>query len=392
MPERKTPRSFPSEVPYQILTSVASVASSGPHVAANSTAIPQPIYQNKITMAQRNIIDVELLTEHLGYAPISLLDSIINNVNAVADKTLDRVEQGLSKAPPKALGFEKALKQRKPPSGEPVDVEETAKLEIIDGVHKLETLLCAAIDKNFDKYELYVMQNILGIQPNHRNWMRLAHYDGLDFNVVHEDAPTRESVDALRRKLQASQRLNVMLHAEQAKNAALLEKLRGVVGGKPAGSRASLGEVKIEGADDKAPFQFLQEKGDLTDGDAKTPITTTTAFNLSQLQALRALSTSLRNIMPDLKDASNVEDGPETNKSWRRERMEYVEGATRKHLEHVRGLELGKNGDVRDGEWQGEGRKFAMGEVEGLEQVVAALGGASGGSAEQTDPDAMDES
>ncbi|TQN67624.1 Kinetochore-associated protein MTW1 [Colletotrichum shisoi] len=344
-------------------------------------------------MAHPNIIDVELLTEHLGYAPISLLDSIINNVNAVADKTLDRVEQGLSRAPPKALGFEKALKQRKPPPDASVDVEETAKLEIIDGVHKLETLLCAAIDKNFDKYELYVMRNILGIQPGHRNWMRLAHYNGLEFDVAREDAPTRESVDALRRKLQASQRLNVMLHAEQAKNAALLAKLRGVMGGKPAaGPRASLVEVKVEGADDGAPLQFLRERGDLAEGDSKTPLTTTTAFNMSQLQALRALSTSLRNIMPDLKDPSDVEDGPEKNKSWRRERMEYVESATRKHLEHVRGLELGKDGEVRDGEWQGEGRKFAMGEVEGLERVVSALGAGSEESAEQDDPDAMDES
>ncbi|KAL0931935.1 mind kinetochore complex component [Colletotrichum truncatum] len=349
-------------------------------------------------MSQRNIIDAELLTEHLGYAPISLLDSIINNVNAVADKTLDRVEQGLSRAPPKALGFEKALKQKKkkPSAGEPqANIEETAKLEIIDGVHKLETLLCAAIDKNFDMYELYVMQNILGIQPSHRNWMRLAHYDGLDFTAgAHEDAPTRESVEALRQKLQASQRLNVMLHAEQAKNAALLTKLKDLVGGKPPGTRTSLGaaEVKVESADDRAPFQFLHNKGDLTEGDAKTPITTTTAFNLSQLQALRALSTSLRNIMPDLKDPSSMEEGPEKNKSWRRERLEYVEGETRKHLETVRGLELGKDGEVRDGEWQGEGRKFAKGEVEGLESVVAALGGGVGGSGEQADPDAMDES
>ncbi|KAF9872720.1 hypothetical protein CkaCkLH20_09899 [Colletotrichum karsti] len=347
-------------------------------------------------MAQPNIIDVELLTEHLGYAPISLLDSIINNVNAVADKTLDRVEQGLSNASPKSLGFEKALKQKKKanPHAELPSIEETSKLEIMDGVHKLETLLCAAIDKNFDKYELYVMKNILGIQPVQRNWMRLAHHHGLDFTAgAHEDAPTREGVDALRRKLQASQRLNVMLQSEQAKNAALLAKLKDVVGGKPAGARTSLGavEIKVEAADDKAPFQFLHNKGDLTEGDAKTPITTTTAFNLSQLQALRALSTSLRNIMPDLKDPSSTEDGPENNKSWRRERLEYVEGETRKHLENVRGLELGKDGEVRDGEWQGEGRKFAKGEVEGLESVVAALGGASGENAAQ-DSDAMDES
>ncbi|KAI8152734.1 hypothetical protein K4K49_009228 [Colletotrichum sp. SAR 10_70] len=42
----------------------------------------------------------------------SLLDSIMNNVNAVADKTLDRVEEDCFKAPPKALGIGKAPKQQ----------------------------------------------------------------------------------------------------------------------------------------------------------------------------------------------------------------------------------------------------------------------------------------
>ena len=41
--------------------------------------------------------------------------------------------------------------------------------------------------------------------------------------------------------------------------------------------------------------------------------------------------------------------------------MEYVEDQTRKHLEVGRGLELGPQGAVRDGEWQGAGRKFTRG-------------------------------
>ena len=106
------------------------------------------------------------------------------------------------------------------------------------------------------------------------------------------------------------------------------------------------------------PLAFLHNKGALTDGGAEAPITTTTAFTLSQLQALRALSTSLRNLMPDLEvpkegGEGQEEEDTEARKSWRRERLEYVETAARKHLENVRGLELGKNGEVRDGEWQG---------------------------------------
>ncbi|KAM0334408.1 hypothetical protein ACHAQA_001434 [Verticillium albo-atrum] len=349
-------------------------------------------------MAQSQVSDTEILTEHLGYAPVSLLDSIINVVNSLADRTLDRVEQGLSSATPKTLGFEKALKkqqQQKNPSADPPrTAEDAAKFEVADGVHKLETLLCNAIDKNYDIFELYVMRYLICINPDTRPWLRLSHYGGYDFDApAREDAPSTESVNAVRRSLQGSQRLNVMLHAEQARNAALLAKLRAAVGGKAVGrpARLSLGEGEVkdeEGA--KAPFGFLHAKGDLTDADAKTPITTTTAFTLSQLQALRALSTSLTNIMPDLAGEGDASVEDERRKGWRRERVEYVEVATRKHLENVRGLELGKNGEVRDGEWQGEGRNFAKGEVEGLENIAAALGG--GGEASSRKEDEMDES
>ena len=71
--------------------------------------------------------------------------------------------------------------------------------------------------------------------------------------------------------------------------------------------------------------------------------------------------------------------GGEAEKSWRRKRLEFVESETRKHLEQVRGLELGEMGEVRDGEWQGEGRRLAKGEVEDLEMVVGMVGDVDGG-------------
>jgi kinetochore protein Mis12/MTW1 len=88
------------------------------------------------------------------------------------------------------------------------------------------------------------------------------------------------------------------------------------------------------------------------------------------------------------------DEGDSASRSWRRERLDYVEGATRRHLENVQGLELGKDGEVRDGEWQGEGRRLGKGEVEGLERVVAVLAGeghAASGS-RGNDDDEMDES
>jgi kinetochore protein Mis12/MTW1 len=135
------------------------------------------------------------------------------------------------------------------------------------------------------------------------------------------------SVNRLRRRLQASQRLNCMLVAERARNAALLGEMRRLVGVLPGQG------IKTEPA--AAPGE--------------------------------------------------EEDG---KKSWRRERLEYVETATRKHLENVRGVELGENGEVRDGEWEGGGPSLEKGEVESLERVIGMLGG----SRQEQEQDRMDES
>ena len=226
--------------------------------------------------------------------------------------------------------------------------------------------------------------------------MRLAHYDGLDLAPgPHPDRPTAESVTALRRRLQASQKLHVALEAEKARNEALLRKLRGLLGMPDAD------DVKAEEGTQPSPFGFLRDKGTLEEGGTEKPITTTTEFALSQLQALRSLSTSLRTILPDLGTADEANADPDDDdddddeqrssngkKSWRRERAEYIEASSRKYLERSGGLELGPRGEVRDGDWQGEGRGLAKGEVEGLEKVAAMLesgsahadeGGGSGG-------------
>ncbi|KAI0435106.1 Mis12 protein-domain-containing protein [Xylaria sp. FL1042] len=362
----------------------------------------------------------------------SLIEDL--HVNILAERALNSVEQGLLNAPPAALGF-------KAPKSQDVTAEsdsqqqqqqqqqspaERAKSEVEAGTHQLETLLCASIDRNFDKFELYVLRNIFTVRPPELcNWIRLSHYDGLDFsssssarrhnsnnndgnnanNNVPADTPTIESITALRSRLRESMRLNALLTAERARNDALLEDLRRIVGDSTS---AALPQVKAESAspaavqrnadsngqdqDDeekekkKTPFAFLHQKGDLaSSGGGAHPLATTAAFTLSQMQALRALSTALSNILPDLK-ASPADDGAEESgeqgtsagggaRSWRRERAEYVEAATRRHLETMHGLEFGRHGEVRDGEWQGPGRTLARGEVEGLERVVALLGG-----------------
>ncbi|KAK8048382.1 hypothetical protein PG994_010112 [Apiospora phragmitis] len=366
-------------------------------------------------MAAPATSDTELVTEHFGYPPVSLIDDIINSINILAERALNSVEQGLLNLPPATLGFKPV--RGKAPAQDPEEYAEQAKTEIESGTHQLETLLCTNIDRNFDKLELYVLRNIFSVKPpDLRNYIRLSHYDGLDFSSVSSateeaaedgqqqqqnangsDKPTLESIGQLRKKLRESMRLNAL-----ERNARLVSDLRGLLG--------MPGDVKVEETNssqepsEPAPLAFLHQKvGSLKDAGPDTPMSTTTAFTLSQLQALRALSTSLRTMAPDLAPTPNVEadstdnDDDSGRKTWRHERVNYVESATRRHLEHVQGLELGKDGEVRDGEWQGEGRKLAMGEVEGLERMVALLDGESGPASnskggQQEEDEVMDES
>lgn len=401
--------------------------------------------------------------------PQSLLDEIINSINFLAERALASVETGLLNAPPAQLGFGRPApeattanakskrKRKQPPPPEdapdqpplsPEEVEEQARAEIASGTHQLETLLCTSIDRNFDRFELYVMKNILCVRPEDRDWIRLGHYEGLNFDNLppstllgddgiddknaaatkkdrdademdvdppagddNPDIPTVYSVGRLRRRLQASQKLNTLLVAEKARNDALLGELRRIAGRaaataiKPepetgaAGAAAGAASAGDGGGGGGArpPLAFLHDRGDLTQADAATPLTTTTAFSLSQMQALRALSTSLSSILPDLRAAPATSGGEGEGevpagaagaraggpRTWRKERVEYVESAARKHLESVRGLELGRDGEVRDGEWQGGGRSFGGGEVGALEGVVEMLdegrGGGDGG-------------
>ena len=67
-----------------------------------------------------------------------------------------------------------------------------AKAEIENGVHQLETLFEATVDKDFDKLEIYVLRNILVIPDEVVNWIKLGHYEVLQLRYRHYSsfAPT----------------------------------------------------------------------------------------------------------------------------------------------------------------------------------------------------------
>jgi kinetochore protein Mis12/MTW1 len=189
---------------------------------------------------------------------------------------------------------------------------------------------------------------------------------GLDFDVP-ADAPTTASVSLQRQKVRESQRLNRLLLRQSSENAALLGQLRSLKAQVPSGS-----------TDDGTtgwPFGFLSQTASLADGTASAPLSTTTAFALGQLPALRSLAADVESRMRELarRNGAGLErPGSDEEKTARRRRAEYIETQTRRFLES-QGLELGKPGEVRDGEWQGQGRALDTGEVEDLERVASAM-------------------
>ncbi len=300
----------------------------------------------------------------------------MNSINILAFKATDAVERGLLSADPANLGFR--LPPQTTPEGEvaAAAIKDSITAEVENGVHQLETLLEAKIDKNFDKLEVWALRNILSVPPEVRDWVRLSHYQGLNFTLDAE-APSTESITLQRRKLREVEKLHALLLAETARNEATIASMRALLSKEVLKQEPTDKSQRVH-----ATLAFLQNKGGLT-GDISYPISTTTSFALSQLPALKAL---LQNLKPRLHELANGNGDQghigEEEKSWRRERLEFVEKETRRHLENVRGLELGEMGEVRDGEWQGEGRKLGSGEVEDLERVVKLIGG----------EDAMDES
>lgn len=109
----------------------------------------------------------------------TLIDQIINMINELINRAVDAVEAGLLETPPSRLGFAaKATAEHTIPDtdGEGNPLFPEARKEIEEGVHQLETLLEATVDKNFDKLEIYLLRNVLTVPEDLVPWVRLAHY------------------------------------------------------------------------------------------------------------------------------------------------------------------------------------------------------------------------
>ena len=74
-----------------------------------------------------------------------------------------------------------------------------AKLEIDEGIHKLETLFESTIDRDFDKLEIYALRNVFMVPDDVLDWMRLRHYEvcGLFTFVANPQSATQVQLTPL---------------------------------------------------------------------------------------------------------------------------------------------------------------------------------------------------
>ncbi|ORY13791.1 Mis12 protein-domain-containing protein [Clohesyomyces aquaticus] len=351
-------------------------------------------------MANSKQQDTLLLTEHLTWPPISLLDDIINAVNEMLYNCTEKLEEGLSSADPHTLGFvDRARAERreleKDEDGKLVCPE--MRLEIDEGMLKLETLLEGAMDRNFDRLEIWTLRNVLCLPSEVREWVRLEHYKNLTIPPANPTI-TPEYLYTLRRKLEETRKLHSALLAEKTRNEALLAKLRTLIQPPTTTAkqepRSSTSPTKPHhdgpGTNQTDPnFSFLTHTPAAKDlgiqslplpsitststnaATTSNPLTTHTSFTASQIPFLRSLLSALK---PHLATSALPLTATGEKEESARERKVYIESQSKRVLER-RGV------DTREGvEGVLEGRGFRGEEVTALEGVVEVLGRGTRGS------------
>ncbi|KAI5195365.1 hypothetical protein E4T38_09119 [Aureobasidium subglaciale] len=328
-------------------------------------------------MATSDQIKNALLTEHFRYTPLqTLLDDIINTVNELVFQAVNEIETALLNVPKEQLGFSTPAPAQHngadDNNGEDAS-EQASRTEIEAGIVKLESLLNSTIDKNFDKLEIYTLRNLLTVSnakedEGLENWIVLDHYKNLQPPSADDNAPTPESVQRLRRKVQETEKLQSALKAEAAQNEALLAQLRPLMLAPPATPTSFKPDQDTPQQSQNPSFSFLTNTpsaATLGVGSEKhaNSLAQNTSFVYSQIPALREIVTTLRAHLATLSAknmAATVDQSTEA-------RHAYIESQTRRALGRV-GVDITAAPDA-----ESLGRRVGGDEARALEGIVAAM-------------------
>lgn len=155
-----------------------------------------------------------LLTEHLGYQPIAVIDDIINVINEIMYRSTEQLEQILITQQVKT------------------DKDNVGRIqEIKTGTATLESFLEHTINTNFDKFEVYALRNVFTIPPElvAGGYVRLKHHRMLsldDGDVGEKDAQVTQDILDTVREINYQIKLNEELNGCVARLSTLLKLSR----------------------------------------------------------------------------------------------------------------------------------------------------------------------
>ena len=192
--------------------------------------------------------------------------------------------------------------------------------------------------------------------------MRLEHYKNLELDSS-ASTLTPEELLQQRRKVQETAKLNAMLKAEEARNQAVIAQLNSLVGGQPPST-----SQQTPNTDAPSPFSFLTTSPHTST--ETQPLSQNLQYAIAQLPALRELLAQLKTSLSSLPAARNLRLDENSVEAKRRG---YISSQARRAMEK-RGVDV----DGGRHEEAGRGRRVAVEEVQGLERVVQAMGGADG--------------
>ena len=154
------------------------------------------------TVPDIEVRTTQLLIEHFGYKPISVIDDIINAINEIMYKCTEQLEQ-IFVDQKLQLDKERASKKSNDMEDDIIvdDVVEEKSYTIEDiriGTATLESLLEHNINKNFDKFEVYALRNVFTLPENliEEGYIRLRHHKLLNIDDENDGNQTVSQIES----------------------------------------------------------------------------------------------------------------------------------------------------------------------------------------------------
>ena len=154
------------------------------------------------TVPDIEVRTTQLLIEHFGYKPISVIDDIINAINEIMYKCTEQLEQ-IFVDQKLQLDKERASKKSNDMEDDIIvdDVVEEKSYTIEDiriGTATLESLLEHNINKNFDKFEVYALRNVFTLPENliEEGYIRLRHHKSLNIDDENDGNQTISQIES----------------------------------------------------------------------------------------------------------------------------------------------------------------------------------------------------